>query len=83
MHVLSSTVAVPLGPGAQTWAAASSGLPIDASLAPFGMLQGQILKGMSGGPVMDAQCGVAGIISGFATNSAFAKLDDVDAWRRR
>ncbi len=45
----------------------------------FGMLQGKVLKGMSGGPVLDAHCGVVGIISRFSTNTAFALMDEVDA----
>ena len=45
-----------------------------------GVLQGKAIKGMSGGPVLNAQCGVVGIISARGKNTAFSSLDDVDAW---
>jgi hypothetical protein len=80
MHVLSSTVAVSLGPFAEAEASAR-GLVLQSNLPPFfGMLQGKVLKGMSGGPVLDVHCGVVGIISGFSTNTFFYPLDEVDAW---
>jgi hypothetical protein len=37
---------------------------------------------MSGGPVLDAQCGVVGIIHGAGKNTAFVSLDEVDEWLR-
>ena len=83
MHVLSSTIAVSLGPGPAAQAAAggeSWPRTLTPLQPPFGMLQGKALKGMSGGPVMDVHCGVVGIIKGYSTNSVYSTLDEVDAW---
>lgn len=91
MHVLTSTIAVSVGPGAATLAASGDGLSGGGlsggglslpthTQPPFGMLQGKALHGMSGGPVLDVHCGVVGIISRRGTNTVFANLDEVDAW---
>ena len=79
MHVLSSTIAVSVGSRGEHVAAASDGPALPTS-QPYGFLQGQVLQGMSGGPVLNSQCGVLGVISRVTTNSAFASLDDVDGW---
>jgi hypothetical protein len=86
MHVLTSTIAVSMGPGAATLAASGGGLSGGGlslpthTQPPFGVLQGKALRGMSGGPVLDVHCGVVGIISRLTTNTAFGSLDEVDAW---
>jgi hypothetical protein len=81
MHVLSSSIAVSLGPVTAKWAAPGGGsLPRTRAQSSFGMLQGRVLQGMSGGPVLDVHCGVVGIISAFSTNTDFGTLDEVDAW---
>ena len=85
MHVVSSSIAVSMGPLAVAKAMAGGDASLNDGvapppLAPFGMLQGTLLQGMSGGPVLDVHCGVVGIISRASTNSAFTVLDEVDAW---
>ena len=86
MHVLTSTIAVSMGPGAASLAASGGGLSGGGlslpthTQPPFDVLQGMALQGMSGGPVLDVHCGVLGIISRRSTNTAFANLDEVDAW---
>ncbi len=81
MHVLTASIAVSMGPGAATLAASGGGLSPPTLTQPlFGVLQGKALHGMSGGPVLDVHCGVVGIISWLSTNTAFANLDEVDAW---
>jgi hypothetical protein len=85
MHVLTSTIAVSMGPGAAFAASggglSGGGLSLPTHMQPpFGVLQGMALLGMSGGPVLDVHCGVVGIISRRSTNTAFAYLDEVDAW---
>ena len=81
MHVLSSSIAVSMGPAAARLAATGGGLlPHNVTQPLFGMLQGKALQGMSGGPVLDVHCGVVGIISRVSTNTAFSTLDEVDAW---
>jgi len=83
MHVVSTNIAVSMGPLAELELLAGDGVPLLAEVPPqnpFGMLHGKLLQGMSGGPVMDVRCGVVGIISRRTTNTAFTNLDEVDAW---
>ena len=83
MHVVSSNIAVSMGPLAELELLAGGGVPLPAVVPPqhpFGMLHGKLLQGMSGGPVMDVHCGVVGIISRLFTNTAYSTLDEVDAW---
>ncbi len=83
MHVVSSNIAVSMGPLAELELLAGGGVPLPAVVPPqhpFGMLHGKLLQGMSGGPVMDVRCGVVGIISQRTTNTAFTNLDEVDAY---
>ena len=85
MHVVSSNIAVSMGPMTEAVMADGGGGSLLAAappVPPFGMLQGKLLRGMSGGPVMDVRCGVMGVISIASTNSAFVNLDEVDAWLR-
>ena len=89
MHVAPSRIAVSMGPLAVAKTLAGGGALLHNAvaapppLAPIGMLQGMLLQGMSGGPVLDVHCGVVGIISSASTNSAFTMLDEVDAWLQR
>jgi len=83
MHVVSTNIAVSMGPLADLELLAGGGVALLAEVPPqnpFGMLHGKLLQGMSGGPVMDVRCGVVGIISRRTTNTAFTNLDEVDAW---
>ena len=83
MHVVSTNIAVSMGPQDELKLLAGGGVPLLAVVPPqhpFGMLHGKLLQGMSGGPVMDVRCGVVGIISKRTINTAFTNLDEVDAW---
>lgn len=83
MHVVSTNIAVSMGPEDELKHLAGGGVPLLAVVPPqhpFGMLHGKLLQGMSGGPVMDVRCGVVGIISQRTINTAFTNLDEVDAW---
>lgn len=83
MHVMPSVITATLGPVPVSASSGGALLPDLQSPSPlFGFLRDQVLHGMSGGPVMDAQCGVVGIIHGLTINTAFVSLDEVDEWLR-
>ena len=75
LHMLSSTVSVSMGPGEKVLATQGAPPPPPLVRLYSGGLQGKAIGGMSGGPVLNAQCSVLG-----ASSVPAAKTLLLQAW---
>jgi hypothetical protein len=82
LFMLPSSIAATMGPMPVEATSGHSPLAMMDNSKAHGFIQGRAVQGMSGGPILDAQCGVVGILHAAAKNTAFVSLDEVDEWLR-